>query len=153
MDCCTMVDRRESYEIATLFMEFNLIKPTDPSSSRFQPTKNTIYYVTEKGQRVAGWLQTPKSSVNGDIPNPMNNRTARDGASRDSNANRMTVIIRDPALRLLFREFLRDTHCEENLAFYLDVKEFLAAYHTAKKSAPNPKPEVIRETLAAAYSK
>lgn len=64
----------------------------------------------------------------------------------------MTVIVRDPALRLLFREFLRDTHCEENLSFYLDVKEFLDNYGAAKRTAVTPRLEVIRETLAAAYS-
>lgn len=65
----------------------------------------------------------------------------------------MTIIINDPALRLLFREFLRDTHCEENLSFYFDVKEFLSTYQSAKKSNSPPRIEVIRETLAAAYSK
>ena len=33
---------------------------------------------------------------------------------------------------MLFREFLRDTHCEENLAFYLDVKDFLTNYNHAR---------------------
>jgi len=88
--------------------------------------------------------------MNGDVPQSLN-RPIREGPSRDSNANRMTVIIRDPALRLLFREFLRDTHCEENLAFYLDVREFLNSYSIAKRNATAPKIEIIRETLAAAY--
>jgi hypothetical protein len=65
----------------------------------------------------------------------------------------MTIIINDPALRLLFREFLRDTHCEENLSFFFDVKEFLSTYHSAKKSTSPPRIEIIRETLAAAYSR
>jgi hypothetical protein len=64
----------------------------------------------------------------------------------------MTVIIRDPALRLLFREYLRETHCEENLAFYVEVKSFLSEYENAKRSSTPPKPELIRETLASAYS-
>jgi hypothetical protein len=74
------------------------------------------------------------------------------GAVRDSNTNRMAVIVRDPALRLLFREYLRETHCEENLAFYVEVKAFLADYERAKRSSSVPKPDVIRETLASAYS-
>lgn len=152
MDCCTMVDKRETYEICTMFIEYGLMRPVDSAQARnhrFQPLKSAIYYVTEKGQRVAGWISSPKSSVNGDVPV---NRP-REGATRDSNANRMTIIVRDPALRLLFREFLRDTHCEENLSFYLDVKEFLDNYATTKQNGITPKLEVIRETLAAAYSK
>jgi len=150
MDCCTMVDRRETVELASLFCEYGLMKSVEPLPPpiRFSPSKSVCYQVTDKGQRVAGWVSGQKSSVNGDTIS--SNR--RDGNSRDSNANRMTIIIRDPALRLLFREFLRDTHCEENLSFYLDVKDFLNTYNVAKKSSSTPRLEVIRETLAAAYS-
>ncbi|CCU74306.1 regulator of G-protein signaling/FlbA, partial [Blumeria hordei DH14] len=64
------------------------------------------------------------------------------------------------ALRLLFRENLRDTHCEENLSFYLDVDEFIKACKAAIKSQPvsvkNSKTtssnlDTIKETMAAAY--
>ena len=74
------------------------------------------------------------------------------GVTRDSNTNRMTIIIRDPALRLLFREFLQEIHCEENLTFYLEVKRFLVDYGVAKRSQP-ARLDLIRETLASAYSK
>lgn len=150
MDCCTMVDRRETVELASLFCEYGLMKPVEPLPPpvRFSPLKTAYYQVTDRGQRVAGWLTSPKNSVNGEAAVA----NSRDRSTRDSNTNRMTVIIKDPALRLLFREFLRDTHCEENLSFYLDVKEFLNTYTIAKKSQSPPRLEVIRETLAAAYS-
>lgn len=149
MDCCTMVDRRETIELAGLFIEYGLMKACEllPAGVRFLPSKTVYFQITEKGQRIAGWLASPKSSVNGDA---LDRR--RDAHPRDSNANRMTIIINDPALRLLFREFLRDTHCEENLSFYFDVKEFLSTYQSAKRSSAPPRIEVIRETLAAAYS-
>lgn len=152
MDCCTMVDRRETIELAGLFVDYGLIHPVEGTvqPGKFSPLKTSIYYVTDKGQRVAGWIPTARSNVPNGTEHSHSRRT--DGG-RDSNANRMTVIIRDPALRLLFREFLRDTHCEENLAFYLDVKEFLANYHTAKRAASTLRLDTIRETLAAAYSK
>lgn len=70
---------------------------------------------------------------------------------RDSNTNRLTIILRDPALRLLFREYLRETHCEENLNFFIDVKVFLVEYQRAKQNTPASKPDTIRETLASAY--
>jgi hypothetical protein len=149
MDCCTMVDRREPQELAQLFCDYQLMQSLDSHHNRFNMSKSSIYIVTEKGQRIAGWIAAPKALPNGD--SFMNGRP-REGMTRDSNTNRMTVIIHDPALRLLFREFLRDTHCEENLAFYLDVKDFLNNYHNAKKSSSSPKLEIIRETLAAAYS-
>jgi len=153
MDCCTMVDRRETIELAGLFVQYGLIHPVEGTiqQGKFSPLKTSIYYVTDKGQRVAGWIPSP-APRNGTAAEPAGMQRRMDGG-RDSNANRMTVIIRDPALRLLFREFLRDTHCEENLAFYLDVKEFLSNYYTAKRVSPTLRLDTIRETLAAAYSK
>jgi hypothetical protein len=152
MDCCTMVDRRESIELAGLFVEYGLIHPVEGTilQGKFSPQKTCIYYVTDKGQRVAGWIPSSAPATNGSDPASAARRTE---GGRDSNANRMTAIIRDPALRLLFREFLRDTHCEENLAFYLDVKEFLANYYNAKRASSQLRLDTIRETLAAAYSK
>lgn len=147
MDCCTSVDKRETVELATLFCDYGLMQPAEASGARFVGTKNSIYFITEKGQRVAGWIRSPKpASEAGDAPRP------REVQSKDSNANRMMVIIRDPALRLLFREYLRETHCEENLAFYIDVREFLSGYNAAKRTTAGSKFEAIRETLAAAYS-
>lgn len=153
MDCCTMVDRRETHELAWLFVQNGLIAPVEGISRdrevRFHSTKAAIYYVTEKGQAIGGWIMSPPTTINGEMPlRP----TVGNVIGRDSNANRMQVIVKDPALRLLFREYLRHTHCEENLSFYLDVSEFLGNYRGAKKSTTTPKLEFIRETLAAAYS-
>ncbi|KAF2759719.1 RGS-domain-containing protein [Pseudovirgaria hyperparasitica] len=152
MDCCTMVDKRETYEVASLFVEFGLIRAVEGfgNTTRFQASKGAIYYVTERGQVVAGWLSGPTGSLNGDSASKLT--TPGNMVGRDSNANRMQVIVKDPALRLLFREYLRHTHCEENLSFYLDVSEFLTNYRTSKKSTNTPKLEFIRETLASAYS-
>jgi GTPase-activating protein SST2 len=152
MDCCTMVDRRETHELAGLFVEYGLIHPVEgtiQAGTKFSASKSSIYYVTDKGKRVAGWIPSPKNSTSASDSAPVVRRTE---GGRDSNANRMTVIIRDPALRLLFREFLRDTHCEENLAFYLDVKDFLTNYKNAKRASSTLRLDTIRETLAAAYS-
>ena len=156
MDCCTTVDKREIFELANYFLQHDLIVPVGDERSqangagpRFAASKHVLYGITQKGMRVAGWVTSPNGSVNGEataqqrLPN---------GVIRDSNTNRMTVIIRDPALRLLFREYLRETHCEENLAFYVEVKSFLAEYDRAKRDTASPRLDVIRETLASAYS-
>lgn len=155
MDCCTMVDKREVFELASLFMSHGLIEPAGDERSpqaanpRFQASKHILYGVTQKGMRVAGWVTSPDGSVNGEATAQ---QRAPNGVTRDSNTNRMTIIIRDPALRLLFREYLRETHCEENLAFYVEVKAFLSDYDLAKRNSTPPQLDVIRETLASAYS-
>jgi len=156
IDCCTVVDKREVFEIANLFLHFDLIAPSgddrQPQTTqtpRFAASKHVLYAVTQKGMRVAGWVTSPNGSINGEASVQ---QRAPPGVVRDSNTNRMTVIVRDPALRLLFREYLRETHCEENLAFYVEVKSFLAEYERAKRDFASPRLDVIRETLASAYS-
>jgi hypothetical protein len=78
---------------------------------------------------------------------------SRDGVARDSNSNRTNVIIRNPSWRLLYREFLKETMCEENLSFYLEVQQFNKQYRDAINDKGDNKVETIRETLAAAYGK
>jgi len=169
MDCCTTVDRREVYEVADLFVQHELIWAVvqdkvylhhNAGAARFQPTKNAIYGLTHKGQRVAGWIAPEeinssdegreKSTKNGVGGRPTDKSK---GAPRDSNNHRLTIIVTDPALRLLFREFLRDTHCEENLAFYLEVREFTRSFDNAERAKAFSRLDAIRETLAAAYGK
>ena len=162
MDCCTTVDRREVYEIAELFVSHGLMWAVvedkvyahqNSNSSRFQPTKNAIYGLTDKGQRIAGWVGR-EDSPSGDENRAEASKSSRNNPKngpRDSNNNRLNIIVNDPALRLLFREFLRDTHCEENLAFYLEVREFTRSYDSAERAKAFSRLDAIRENLAAAY--
>lgn len=66
LDCCTTVERNETHEIVALFVQFGLIESVledrvyvqqNPAAKAFQPTKNAIYTITERGQRVAGWIE------------------------------------------------------------------------------------------------
>ncbi|OJD10432.1 hypothetical protein AJ78_08558, partial [Emergomyces pasteurianus Ep9510] len=151
MDCCTTTDHRETFEIASMFVKQGLIHSAfddknfvqqNPEAAIFQPTKYSIYALTERGQRVCGWIAREKPLVN-----------TFDGrvAPRDSNNARLNNILQDPALRLLFREFLRYSLCEENLSFYLDVSEFTTNYHQQEKVGAFAKMDAVRETLASAY--
>lgn len=142
-----MVDPREAVEVGSLFLQLKLIAPVDPRNSEhtFQPAKQVHYYITPHGERVAGWSLEEMPS-GGDIA-----AKSRDGVARDSNSNRTNVIIRNPSWRLLYREFLKETMCEENLSFYLEVQEFQRQYRQAINDKGENKVETIRETLAAAY--
>jgi hypothetical protein len=150
MDCCTTVDRREAIEIADMFVKHGLIYSIvedrsyiqyDPRAAAFQPTKHAIYVMTERGQQVCGWIARERPAV-----------AAFDGRpTQNSNNARLNNILHDPALRLLFREFLRYSLCEENLSFYLDVSEFTANYRRAEKAGAFTKMDAVRETLASAY--
>ncbi|PHH68242.1 hypothetical protein CDD82_708 [Ophiocordyceps australis] len=159
MDCSTIVDRRETVEIATLFVEYGLIEPVVPDRAfmsqntgynLFQPTKYAIYQLTQQGRDlINGALSRGRVSRN---EGPA---STRNGISRDSNTQRLDRILNDPALRLLFRENLRDTHCEENLSFHQDVAEFVRACKVAiayaRKSPSENSMEGIKEIMAQAY--
>ena len=157
LDCCTTVDRRETYGIAELFVRYGLIWAAvedkvymhhNTRSTLFQPTKNAIYGLTDKGQHVAGWITREPSSGSDQT---RRGKSMRREGPWDSNNNRLHIIVNDAALRLLFREYLRDTHCEENLAFYLEVREFTKNYDSAEKAKLFTRLDTIRENLAAAY--
>ncbi|KAH8691367.1 developmental regulator FlbA [Talaromyces proteolyticus] len=150
MDCSTTNDRRETCLIAALFIKHGLITSVqedrvlaqqDPTAVDFQPTKYAIYTITEHGQRTCGWIARDRSAVS-----QYDSRGAR-----DSNNARLNHILHDAALRLLFREFLRYSLCEENLSFYMDVSEFTTNYHRLEKDGAFNKIDTVRETLAAAY--
>ncbi|EXJ80781.1 hypothetical protein A1O3_07065 [Capronia epimyces CBS 606.96] len=156
LDCCTTVDRRETFEIAELFVKWQLMTPivedrayirVNPMATYFQPTRHAIYVITERGQRVYGWIARPPSIESED------SHDLRDKGrlTRDSNVSRLNLILQDAALRLLFREFLRQSLCEENLQFYFDVTDFTRNYRQLEKSGKLERPEAVRETLAAAY--
>ncbi|KAI5801075.1 regulator of G protein signaling domain-containing protein [Pyronema domesticum] len=164
LDCCTTVERGETYEICTLFLQFGLCQTVcedkvyiqqNPKAKDFQPTKNAVYTITEKGKRVAGWIEADRTSLgerngetNGTAPRATSAvRNKEDGSPRETNTTRLQAILNDAALRLLYREFLRETVCEENLTFYLDVTEFNKNFMAIDLS----KPDAVRETLAAAY--
>ncbi|RPA90884.1 RGS-domain-containing protein [Choiromyces venosus 120613-1] len=156
LDCCTTVERNETHEILNLFIQYGLIQPvledkvyiqSNPKSKDFQPTKNAIYVFTDKGKRVSGWIDGDRLSLqNGDRGSGGNSLTG-DTDQRETATTRLTCILNDAALRLLFREYLRETLCEENLSFWLDVEDFNRNFHAIDKS----KPDAVRETLAAAY--
>lgn len=159
MDCCTTVDRRETYEMASLFVEYELMKSiqqdrgymaTSPSAAIFQPTKNSIYELTSRGKEILSGTGRGRTSESEGLGAP-----GRPGVARDSNTQRLDKILNDAALRLLFRENLRETHCEENLSFYLDVEEFVRSCCGAIKSAQrNPNStsmDGIKEIMAQAY--
>lgn len=161
MDCCTTVERKECQEIAALFLEYELIWCVQPDrgyaaqdkDAKFHPTKHAIYQMSQKGKDVISMTGAQRTSESEGTP------SVRAGVSRDSNTQKLDKILSDAALRLLFRENLRDTHCEENLSFYLDVDEFLKQCKAAIKSASNAKAgmtpaqnlDLVKETMASAY--
>ncbi len=76
-------------------------------------------------------------------------------AQKDSHTGRLRQILEEPALRSLFREFLRANLCEENLSFWLDVQDFKRRFNTTSSAVASPlaKPETGKTHGAAAMEK
>ncbi|KAL5594714.1 hypothetical protein BROUX41_001629 [Berkeleyomyces rouxiae] len=166
MDCATIVERKEVVELAALFVEHNLVESViadrthvsqHPQNANFQPTKHAIYQLTQRGKDMVNGVTPRGRSSEGGGPAAADSSSANGRAApgRDSNTQRLEKILNDAALRLLFRENLRETHCEENLSFYMDVDEFVEAcrmaIHAAQKNLTNAAMETIKEIMAQAY--
>ncbi|KDQ20627.1 hypothetical protein BOTBODRAFT_101045 [Botryobasidium botryosum FD-172 SS1] len=53
---------------------------------------------------------------------------------KESNTERLRHILEEPALRSLFREFLRGNFSEENLSFWLEVQDFKRRFNTTSSA-------------------
>ncbi|TFY82523.1 hypothetical protein EWM64_g1493 [Hericium alpestre] len=67
----------------------------------------------------------------------MNAHEADRRQGKESNTERLRFIIDAPQLRNLFREFLRDNFCEENLSFWLEVEDFKRKFNITSSASSN----------------
>ncbi|KAI8417281.1 hypothetical protein FOFC_03594, partial [Fusarium oxysporum] len=152
MDYSTVMDKCETVEVATLFVEYELVEPVaqdwtymsqNPGCTTFQPTEYAIYQLMQRGMDLinGSGSRGRVSESNGGAD------SQRSGMTGDSSTQRLNEILNDPAVRLLFREQLRDTHCEENLSFYQDVHWFLRRCKAHNLNAMDG----IKEIMAQAY--
>ncbi|KAB5596326.1 Regulator of G-protein signaling protein [Ceratobasidium theobromae] len=56
-------------------------------------------------------------------------------SKNESNSERLKRILEEPALRALFREFLRGNFCEENLSFWLEAQDLKRRFTTTSTAA------------------
>ncbi|KAI0296071.1 regulator of G protein signaling [Multifurca ochricompacta] len=61
--------------------------------------------------------------------------SALDKRTKESNTERLHFIIENPTLCHLFRDFLRDNFCEENLAFWLEVQDFKRKFNITSSAS------------------
>ncbi|OKL59909.1 Developmental regulator flbA [Talaromyces atroroseus] len=166
MDCCTTIDERETYRLCTQFIEHGLITnivedksyaaETGQPIQSFQPTRQAVYALTPRAMRVCGWVASDQvSDDSSKSKNSKSNSTTLLTTSATgtdiSNTSRLNYILTDPSLRLLFREFLGASFCEENLSFYLDVTEYLDNYNRSKLPDEPKDSQKLQDHLASAF--
>ncbi|KAJ7265846.1 regulator of G protein signaling domain-containing protein [Mycena haematopus] len=115
----------------------------------FRCTAKAIYKITDEGRRVAHWdgargLQDSPNTSSANLTTTTRsslNYEAAHRAGKESNTDRLKYILDDPALRSLFREFLKGNFCEENLSFWLEVEDFKRKFNiTSSAVAATPAP-------------
>ncbi|EWZ81441.1 regulator of G protein signaling domain-containing protein [Fusarium oxysporum f. sp. albedinis] len=128
-DNTTCVDLREAVNMATHFVHYNLIESvtTDmaymnqfAACKLFQPTPIAIYQLSQRGQDLVETSSSSRCSSQGKTDS-----SSAKGGVNESNRHKLEKILLDPTLRLLFRENLRETYCEESLAFYEQADEII----------------------------
>jgi hypothetical protein len=64
-----------------------------------------------------------------------------DRKGKESNTDRLKYILAEAGLRAMFRDFLKQNFCEENLSFWLDVQDFKRKFGvTSSAVAASPTP-------------
>ena len=126
--------------------------PTTSRQRRAQQDEDALSLVAaaaESGKQPVSNSSRSKPSV---IRSRSNGRTP-DGSrendratTRETSTAKLQQILNDPALLTLFREFLRQNFCEENLQFYRETGDFI-------KSVKNVETiEQVKASLATAFS-
>ncbi|KAG7410229.1 Developmental regulator flbA [Fusarium oxysporum f. sp. raphani] len=152
MEYSTVMDKRETVEVAALFVKYELVEPVaqdwtymsqNPGCNIFQPTEYAIYQLMQRGRDLING-SGPRGQVSESNGGPVSQQS---GITGDSSTQQLNEILNDPAIRLLFREQLRDMHCEENLSFYQDVHGFLRRSKAHNLNAMDG----VKEIMAQAY--
>jgi hypothetical protein len=103
----------------------------DAGNNIFHFSKHAIYQLTQRAKELINGSNSPRRSSEREHYTSFQ----RNGIFKDSNTQRLDKILRDPSVRLLFREQSRDTYCEGNLAFYQEVDEFIRNSKVAARVA------------------
>lgn len=91
---------------------------------------------------MAGWPYSKIASAallpNFHASNVPDVRPLNEEPADPANAARLRKFIKDPALRLLFRQFLSESRCENDLSFWIDVEDFKTEFEIASASSSPP---------------
>ncbi|KAF4471973.1 regulator of G signaling [Fusarium albosuccineum] len=130
----TCADWREAIDVASHFVHYNLVESVAAdmvymnrhvACKLFQPTPVAIYALSPRGQELIENSSSSRCSTQDkDSASSTKGSSSGGGGTAESNRHKLEKILLDPTLRLLFRENLRETYCEEHLAFYEQVDEF-----------------------------
>ncbi|POW04854.1 hypothetical protein PSTT_10097 [Puccinia striiformis] len=142
VDFSTCCGREEAAELLAHFVRYGLItlhidrsKGADKVAQVLirAPSTEQLYLCLLEGVSIPG--QQDSLNDGRQVLRDILHADSNDGAAwvRDatSSSARLKAILGEPALRSLFRDFLRSHICEENLHYWIDVQEFRRRFATS----------------------
>jgi hypothetical protein len=126
-DCTDLMYYKDALKIANNFVKWKLIESMshDTNQNVFMPTKEALYVVSETGKDYVKWFVS-KSVSPADIylvMQPDDVSSSKSG-EKDSSDLSLEKVLRDPGLKYLFRNFMVENMCGENLNVYDEITEF-----------------------------
>jgi GTPase-activating protein SST2 len=120
--------------------------PPSTSKGRKQKEEDTLALVTAAADNGKGPVQSRSKSPASRSQSGQKGSVVREHTTRETSTAKLQQILNDPALLTLFREFLRQNFCEENLQFYRETGDFIKSVRNVETI------EQVKAALATAFS-
>ncbi|CAH2353405.1 protein Sst2p [[Candida] railenensis] len=141
-DCTEIYNPNQGIGIANLLLKLQLVEPIISKGSKsncdsFVPARNAYYKLSKLGETICHWNK-PEDDKRRPKEYEINSEFNGIGTGNlgDSQASKVSVnlatTLKDPGLRLLFKEHLESEFCVENLQVYQLLKEFHSQVKTCR---------------------
>lgn len=134
MDCTDLFYLKEAVKVANMFVKLQLIKSeTTNDHSAFIPTKDALYTLSDSGIKLVQW--DAKLSLKKPINRPVSPSKPDIEKAPQEHAKDLILddIIKDPGLKFLFRNFMEENMCIENMNIYDEILDFQKKMDILKK--------------------
>lgn len=130
MDCTDLANQREAIKVATNFLKLKLIQfeyTKDNNLEVFNGSKDSLYTLTNEGKKLVKWTKPSKQQVS------LSSNSSVTEALQTPSELTLEKIIKDPGLKYLFKQFMEENVCVENLNVYDEIIDFQKKMKILKK--------------------
>lgn len=127
LDCTDVMYLHEANMIGQIFLDLKFLKSAIGDNSDFHGKKTEYYVVGSEGSRLVGWKKVnrgSRSSINTEFSSFKSINTYEELEDEKIKPITLDDVLHDPALKYLFRQYLTQTFCEENLDAYAAMIDF-----------------------------
>lgn len=125
LDCTDVMYYKEALKVANEFMKLKLIRCESAekgSVSSFSSSKDCLYSLTDYGYHLVRWI--PSDVTKGTHSPSSSDSGVQSLVLVSSKTLTLDKVLKDPALKYLFKKFMLDNVCVENLLAYDDIVDF-----------------------------